>query len=82
MQQQIVGEATVDKLYKSAPEDQQHIQKLLSANCFGDHLTRNGIDLPTRELLTFSMLAALGGCDAQVKGHASANLHVAMIVRP
>ena len=30
----------------------------------------------TRELLTLSMLAALGGCDAQVKGHVAANLNV------
>jgi len=33
-----------------------------------------GIDLPTRELLTLSMLVALGGCDAQVKGHVAGNL--------
>jgi 4-carboxymuconolactone decarboxylase len=39
-------------------------------------LTRTGIDLPTRELLTFSMLVALGGCDPQVKGHVAANLRV------
>lgn len=48
----------------------------MSANCFGDHLTRAGIDVPTRELLTFSMLVALGGCDAQVKAHVAANLNV------
>ena len=47
-----------------------------SANCFGDHLTRSGIDVPTRELLTFSMLVSLGGCDPQVRGHVAANLHV------
>jgi 4-carboxymuconolactone decarboxylase len=34
------------------------------------------IDIPTRELLTFSMLAALGGCDPQVKAHVTANLRV------
>jgi len=34
------------------------------------------IDVPTRELLTLSMLAALGGCDAQVRGHVAANLNV------
>ena len=34
------------------------------------------IDVPTRELLTFSMLVALGGCDPQVKGHVAANLKV------
>jgi len=34
------------------------------------------IDVPTRDLLTLSMLAALGGCDAQVRGHVAANLNV------
>ena len=76
VQQQIVGSAGVEKLHASAPADQQHIQRYLSANCFGDHLTRTGIDVPTRELLTLSMLVALGGCDPQVKGHVAANLHV------
>ncbi|HEX8100612.1 MAG TPA: carboxymuconolactone decarboxylase family protein [Actinomycetota bacterium] len=76
VQKQIVGGDTVEKLYASAPADQQHIQRLLSANCFGDHLTRAGIDIPTRELLTFSLLVALGGCDPQVRGHVAANLHV------
>jgi len=49
---------------------------LLSANCFGDHYTRSGVDVGTRELLTFAMLVALGGCDPQVKGHVAANLNV------
>jgi len=75
-QKQVVGEATVDKLYASASADQLHIQHFLSANCFGDYLTRSGIDVATRELLTFSMLVALGGCDPQVNGHIAANLHV------
>ena len=76
VQKHIVGDAAVEKLYASAPTDQQHIQRFLSANCFGDYLTRGGIDIPTRELLTLSMLVALGGCDPQVKGHVTANLHV------
>src|ERR671933_1794148 len=76
VQKQIVGSDVVEKLYASAPADQQHIQRYLSANCFGDHLTRTGIDMPTRELLTFSMLVSLGGCDPQVKGHVAANLNV------
>ena len=66
----------VEKLYASAPADELHIQRYLSANCFGDNYTRAGIDIPTRELLTFSMLVSLGGCDPQVKGHVTANLHV------
>lgn len=76
VQQQIVGNERVAQLYATAPADEQHIQRYLSANCFGDYLTRSGIGVPTRELLTFSMLVALGGCDAQVKGHVAANLNV------
>jgi 4-carboxymuconolactone decarboxylase len=76
IERQIVGSAVVEKLYASAPDDQLHIQRYLSAHCFGDHYTRSGIDVPTRELLTFSMLASLGGCEAQVKGHVAANRNV------
>jgi 4-carboxymuconolactone decarboxylase len=76
VQKRIVGTETVDALYTSAPPDEQHIQHYLSANCFGDHLTRTGIDVPTRELLTFAMLVSLGGCEPQVTGHVAANLNV------
>ena len=76
IQKRIVGDAMVEKLYASAPADEQHIQRFLSANCFGDNYTRAGLDIPTRELLTFSMLVSLGGCDPQVKGHVAANLNV------
>ena len=76
VQKQIVGEEVVDKLYATAPPDEQHLQRFLSANCFGDHVARGGIDVSTRELMTFSMLVALGGCDPQVKGHVAANLKV------
>jgi 4-carboxymuconolactone decarboxylase len=76
IQKQIIGDSVVEKLHVSAPDDEKHIHRFLSANCFGDHLTRSGIDVPTRELLTFSMLVSLGGCDPQIKGHVAANLHV------
>jgi 4-carboxymuconolactone decarboxylase len=76
VQKRIVGDDRVAQLYAAAPADEQHIQRYLSANCFGDHLTRSGIDVPTRELLTFSMLVTLGGCNPQVKGHVAANLNV------
>jgi 4-carboxymuconolactone decarboxylase len=76
VQEEIVGSDVLRKLQSSMPPDQQHMQDFLSANCFGDFLTRTGIDVPMRELLTFSMLVALGGCEAQVKGHVAANLHV------
>jgi 4-carboxymuconolactone decarboxylase len=58
-----VGAGTVARLYTSASEDEQHIQRFLSANGFGDHLTRTRNDVPMRELLTFSMVVSLGGCE-------------------
>ena len=76
VQKQIIGGDVVEKLYASAPDDLLHIQRYLSANCFGDNYTRTGLDAPTRELLTLSMLVSLGGCEAQVKGHVAANLNV------
>lgn len=76
VEKQIVGSDVVEKLYANSPKDQIHIQHFLSANCFGDHYTRTGIDIPTRELLTLSMLVSLGGCEPQVKGHVAANLNV------
>jgi 4-carboxymuconolactone decarboxylase len=76
VQKQIVGADFVDQMYASASADEVHFQHLLSVNCFGDHYTRTGIDVRTRELLTFAMLVSLGGCDPQVKGHVAANLNV------
>jgi 4-carboxymuconolactone decarboxylase len=76
VQKEIVGEEGLQRLLQSAPEDEQHIYGLLAANCFGDHVSRSGLDLATRELLTFSMLISLGGCDPQAKGHVAGNLRV------
>jgi 4-carboxymuconolactone decarboxylase len=76
MQKRIVGDDQVDAMYAAASDDEKHFQRYLSANCFGDYLTRTGLDVRTRELLTFSMLVALGGADPQVKGHVAANLNV------
>lgn len=73
VQRQLFGEA-IDRMYAQSPKDQLHIQRHLSANCFGDFLTRTGLDLKTRELVTFAMLASLGGCEPQLAGHVAGNL--------
>jgi 4-carboxymuconolactone decarboxylase len=73
VQKRLLGER-IDEMYAKSSKDQLHIQHYLSANCFGDYLTRTGLDLKTRELLTLSMLASLGGCEAQLAGHVAANL--------
>lgn len=65
----------IDAGYASSPADLLHIQKFLSANCFGDYQTRPALDPATRELLTYSILISLGGCEPQVKGHIRGNLN-------
>lgn len=75
VQKDIFGEV-IDNMYKQSPANQIHIQKYLSANCFGDYYTRTGLDIKTRELLTFSMILSLGGCEPQLKGHIVGNLNV------
>ncbi len=75
LQKEIFGDR-IDRMYEVSLADQRHIQRFLSANCFGDYWTRRGLDTKTRELLTFSMLAALGGAEPQLKGHVQGNLNV------
>jgi 4-carboxymuconolactone decarboxylase len=74
VQRRIFG-PRVDEMRAQSPEDQVHIQDHLTAG-FGDYYTRRGLDLPTRELLTFSMLAALGGAEPQLASHVAGNLAV------
>ena len=73
VQKRLFGDQ-IDQMYAQSPKDQLHIQRYLSGNCFGDYLTRDGLDLKTRELLTLSMLASLGGCEGQLAGHVKGNL--------
>ena len=62
------------KSYDNAPVGQKHIQEYLNAFCFGDFFTRGGIDVRGRELLTFCILSAQGGCETQIKGHIRNNV--------
>lgn len=75
LQKDIFGNQ-IDHLYETSPANQLHIQKYLSANCFGDYQTRPVFDPKTRELLTFAILISLGGCEPQVKGHIAGNVNV------
>jgi 4-carboxymuconolactone decarboxylase len=74
-QKEIFGEM-IDNLYKNSPKDLLHIQHFLSANCFGDYVTRNGFDVKTREMVTLSFLIALGGTESQIQGHIRGNANV------
>ena len=53
-----------------------HINRWLAANCFGDYYTRTGLTLAQREMITFCFLAAQGGCEPQLIGHAKGNMNL------
>lgn len=74
-QKSIFGTA-IDTMRAGAPENQKNIQDYLSAYCFGDFYTRKFLTIPERELLTFAILAAQGGCEPQVKAHVGGNAAV------
>lgn len=74
-QKEIIG-SRIDDMYKTSPKDLLHIQQYLSANCFGDYVTRSGLDVKTREMVTLSFLIAMGGTEPQIKGHIQGNANV------
>lgn len=75
-QSAIFGEDHILPMRAGAPEDQAFMQDYLSAYCFGDTYTRNGLELETRELLTFVAIISMGGCDPQARAHAAGNIAV------
>ena len=76
VQGDIFGAENIRAMRESAPAELKHIQDYLSANCFGDYYTRNGLDIKTRELLTFAVLVSMGGAEPQARAHVQANLNV------
>lgn len=77
VQKKIFGAKGIEDMQKNAPAGQQSlITNYLSAWCFGDFYTRGVLDIKTRELITFSAIVSLGGCNPQAQAHAKANLNV------
>lgn len=62
--------------WNNGPEERRHISYWLADNCFGDYYTRGGLDFKQREIITFCYLAAQGGCEPQLTGHAEGNMRV------
>ena len=71
--QKAIFGGSIDAMRAAAPDNQKNIQDYLSAYCFGDFYTREGLDLQERELLTFAILCAQGVCEPQVKAHVGGN---------
>lgn len=75
VQVEIFGDS-IYAMRKNAPAETRHIQDCLSANCFGDYYTRGALGLKLRELITFTVICTIGGCEPQATAHAGANLNV------
>ncbi|MDU4589323.1 carboxymuconolactone decarboxylase family protein [Clostridium butyricum] len=69
VQKSIFGSKNIDNLRANAPDNLKHIQDYLSGYCFGDICGRNGLDIKIRELITFIIIATLGGCENQLRAH-------------
>lgn len=74
-QVQLFGEG-MRKQQSEAPQPRRNIYRWLAANCFGDYYTRNGLNDAQRELVTFCLILAQGGCENQLRGHTAGNLGV------
>lgn len=75
-QYEIFGQDSIEANRNNASEELKPIQEYLTRYCFGDFYTRKGLSLKDRELLTFVIIATLGGCEPQLKAHVQGNLNV------
>ena len=76
IQESYFGRENIEAMRNAAPDNQKHFNTFLEGFCFGDFYTRDGLDNQQRELITFTFIASLGGCENQLRGHVQGNLAV------
>jgi len=76
IQDRYFGAEMIQAMNDNAPEGQEHFNSFLEGYCFGDFYTRDGLNDQQRELITFTFIATLGGCENQLRGHTHGNLSV------
>lgn len=64
------GAGATDNMLATAPKGQEHLVQFMVQYAFGQFYSRNGIDPQHRELITFCLIAAMGGCDDRLLVHA------------
>ncbi|TGD74340.1 4-carboxymuconolactone decarboxylase [Mangrovimicrobium sediminis] len=65
---EVMGDAFVDKALASASPFTLPLQEMVTANCWGEVWTRDGLPRQTRSLVTIATLVALRA-SAELKGH-------------
>lgn len=76
LQEKYFGAENISAMIDNTPEGQERFNDFLAGYCFGDFYTRDALDDKERELITFSILATLGGCENQLRGHVQGNINV------
>lgn len=76
IQERYFGAENIEMMRNSTPDGQKHFNTFLEGFCFGDFYTRDGLNDQQRELITFTFIATLGGCENQLRGHTQGNLAV------
>lgn len=76
IQERYFGAENIEIMRNSTPDGQKHFNTFLEGFCFGDFYTRDGLNDQQRELITFTFIATLGGCENQLRGHTRGNLSV------
>ncbi|MBE6486122.1 MAG: carboxymuconolactone decarboxylase [Methanosphaera stadtmanae] len=70
------GKEFIDNSIQNCPEGQKHIWDFISSYAFGDFYSRNGLEDNLRELISFTFIMSLRGCENQLRIHTKGNLEI------
>lgn len=70
------GKDFIDKSINDCPDGQKHIWDFISSFAYGDFYTRGGLSEQVRELISFTFILSLRGCENQLRIHTKGNLEV------
>jgi 4-carboxymuconolactone decarboxylase len=73
---QELNPAAADRLLESLADIAPDLARYAVEFGFGDVISRPGLDLKTREMITIGVLAAAGNADPQLRAHIDGALHV------
>ncbi|MGB1906024.1 MAG: 4-carboxymuconolactone decarboxylase [Spongiibacter sp.] len=68
VRREVMGDDFVDRAFANTSEFSQPLQELVTANCWGEVWSRDGLPRQTRSLITIATLAALKATK-ELKGH-------------
>lgn len=70
------GKDFIDNSINNCPDNQKHIWDYISSFAYGDFYTRGGLNEKERELISFTFILSLRGCENQLRIHTKGNLNV------